>query len=52
MGCLALLGDNSSNPYPNSDFETTETFLEFLASEKLWKVVQKWDTPLWFELDF
>ena len=29
MGCLALLGDNSSIPYFDTKFETTETFLEF-----------------------
>ena len=35
MGCLALIGDNSSIPYSNADFETTQTFLEFLDSEHL-----------------
>ena len=35
MGCLCLIGDNSSIPYPNTKFETTETYLEFLKSSEV-----------------
>ena len=52
MGCLALLGDNSSIPYPNENFDTTEDFLNLLQLEELNQIIKEWDTPLWFELDF